>query len=117
LRLATAGFTVVPAAHGQAAIDLAQEAQATGRPFHTILMDMQMPVLDGYEATRTLRGAGYPHPIIALTTYASCEDRDECFRIGCDDYVARPIDWPRLTGAITAHANHMQASEFLHPRG
>jgi PAS domain S-box-containing protein len=106
LHLAAGGCAVTPASHGQAAVDLAQAAQAGGHPFDAILMDMQMPVLDGYEATRTLRSAGYHHPIIAITAHGSAEDREECLRIGCDDYVARPIDWPRLSGLIASYANH-----------
>jgi PAS domain S-box-containing protein len=109
LRLAAAGCAVITVPHGQAAIDLALEAQATGCPFDAILMDMQVPVLDGYEATRTLRSAGYRHPIIALTAHGSAEDREECLRIGCDDYVARPIDWPSLAGVIASRANHADA--------
>jgi PAS domain S-box-containing protein len=109
LRLTTVGFAVTLAAHGQAAVDLALAALAAGRPFDAILMDMHMPVLDGYEATRTLRGAGYRHPIIAVTAHGSTEDREECLRIGCDDHVARPIDWPRITGLIAACANHIHA--------
>ena len=106
LRLATAGFAVTPAPNGQVAVDRALAAQAAGRPFDVILMDIEMPVLDGYEATRTLRGAGYRHPIIAVTAHTSPEDREECLRFGCDDYIAKPIDWPRLTTLIAACANH-----------
>jgi signal transduction histidine kinase/AmiR/NasT family two-component response regulator len=104
LRLAAAGFHVTPAANGQVAVDLALAAHAAGRPFDAILMDMQMPILDGYEATRTLRNAGYRHPIIAVTAHAMAEDRDECLRFGCDDYLAKPIDWPRLTDLISERA-------------
>ena len=107
LRLAAAGFAVTPAPHGQAAVDLALAAETEGRPFDVVLMDMQMPVLDGYEATRTLRGEGYRRPIIAVTAHALAEDREECLRFGCDDYLAKPIDWPRLTSLIAAYSNHI----------
>jgi PAS domain S-box-containing protein len=106
LRLAAAGFTVASAPHGQMAVDLALAAQAAGRPFNTILMEMQMPILDGYEATRMLRAVGYGHPIIAVTAHASAGDCEECLRIGCDDHVARPIDWAGLTSRIRAQAHH-----------
>jgi PAS domain S-box-containing protein len=106
LRLATAGCAVTPAPNGQVAVDLALAAQQAGRPFDVILMDIEMPVLDGYEATRTLRCAGYHHPIIAVTAHTSPDDRDECLRFGCDDYVAKPIDWPRLISLIAACAKH-----------
>jgi CheY-like chemotaxis protein len=110
LRLAAAGVEVTPAPNGQLAVDLALAAEEAGHPFDVILMDMQMPVLDGYEATRTLRGSGYRHPIIAVTAHAMSEDRDECLRFGCDDYVAKPIDWPRLTALIVAFAQQATAT-------
>ena len=109
LRLTAAGFAVTSASNGQAAVDLALAAHGSGRPFDVILMDMQMPVLDGYEATRTLRGAGYRRPIIAVTAHALAEDRDECLRFGCDDFVAKPIDWPRLSGLIASYAQPILA--------
>ncbi len=96
LRLQAAGAEVVTARNGQEALARVEESQAAGRPFHAILMDMQMPVMDGYEATRLLRGRGFRGFLVALTAYAMTEDRDECLRLGCDAHVSKPIDWTRL---------------------
>jgi CheY-like chemotaxis protein len=97
------GFTVVTASDGQEACALALEALAEGRPFDWILMDMEMPVVDGFEATRRLRSVGYTRPIIAMTAHAFGEAHDECLRYGCDDHVTKPIDWRRLTEILDAH--------------
>jgi CheY-like chemotaxis protein len=66
-------------------------------------MDMHMPVIDGFEATSRLRAAGFQGAIIALTADARAEDRSECLRCGCDDHIAKPVDWAQLLGMIAAN--------------
>ena len=92
------------AENGQIAVDLALAAQQAGQPFDVILMDMQMPVMDGYEATRKLRSAGYQQPIIALTAHAMTEDRQKCLDAGCDDYMAKPVERESLLTLVAKYA-------------
>jgi CheY-like chemotaxis protein len=94
--LERAGVDVTVADNGQLAIDAVSAAAAGQRSFDVILMDMQMPVLDGYQATQQLRAAGLTTPIIALTAHAMSKDRDKCLQAGCDDYVAKPINRDHL---------------------
>src|SRR5262249_52294935 len=81
LRLIRAGADVVTALNGKEALDRVEESAETGRPFDAVIMDMQMPVLDGYEAVRRLRAGGFSAPIIAVTAYAMSDDREECLRL------------------------------------
>ena len=67
-----------------------------------ILMEMSLPVIDGWEATRRIKatGATCAIPIIALTAHAMATDRDEALAAGCDDYDTKPVELPRLLGKI-----------------
>jgi CheY-like chemotaxis protein len=88
------------AADGRQAVEMARAAEASDEPFDLILMDMQMPVLDGYDATKQLRDHGYDRPIIAITAHAMESDRHKCLAVGCDDYVAKPLDMTKLIQLI-----------------
>jgi PAS domain S-box-containing protein len=98
--LRRAGAEVVVVDDGRAAYDEALAACREGNPFGVILMDMQMPVLTGYEATRQLRKVGYRHPILALTANAMAGEREKCIVAGCDDYACKPVDRVGLLRAV-----------------
>jgi CheY-like chemotaxis protein len=108
--LRKAGADVTLTDNGHAAVELTLAAAAEGRPFDLVLMDMQMPMLDGYSATRLLRSRGYQGPIVALTAHAMAGDRDKCLEAGCDDYATKPIDRPKLLGLVARYARDKQAS-------
>lgn len=92
LILARAGADMVIAANGLEAVLQATSALKSGQPFDMILMDMQMPVMDGYTATEKLRGDGYGGEIVALTAHAMSGEREKCLRAGCSDYATKPVD-------------------------
>jgi CheY-like chemotaxis protein/HPt (histidine-containing phosphotransfer) domain-containing protein len=96
LQLSRAGCEVRSVPDGQAAVNAALSSLHEGKPFDVILMDMQMPVMDGYTATSRLRGAGYTGPIVALTANAMREDCERCSKAGCDAYAPKPVDMPGL---------------------
>ena len=101
LRLGLAGLDVTAVGDGRQATAAALAATAENRPFDVILMDMHMPVTDGFEATAQLRAAGYRGAIIALTADARSEDRSECLRCGCDEHLAKPVNWDQLLSLIS----------------
>ena len=92
------GVGVTQAQDGREAVAAVQRAAAAGQPFHAVLMDVQMPVMSGHEATRALRAlpAGQGLPIIALTAAALVTERDEALRAGMDDFLTKPIDAEKL---------------------
>jgi CheY-like chemotaxis protein len=103
LLLRRAGATVAVVGNGREAVIAALGARDAGEAFDIILMDMQMPVLDGYQAATELRRARYDGVIIALTAHAMAHDRDRCIDAGCDDYVTKPIDRRQLFAAMRAN--------------
>ena len=88
--LTRAGASVSLAANGQEAVERCTEAHET-HPFDLILLDMQMPIMDGYTAARTLRSLGCTVPVIAITAHAMSGERDRCLGAGCSDYASKPI--------------------------
>lgn len=96
--LGRAGCEVCTAENGQIGVEL-----ATCQTFDLILMDMQMPVLDGYSATRQLRDRGLGIPIVALTAHALKGDEERCREAGCTGYLTKPIEAAKLLVAVSRH--------------
>ena len=98
-RLQRRGFTVEIAVDGAAGVDRALEGG-----WDLILMDMSLPEIDGWEATKRIRASGEKGkmPIIALTAHAMSGDRDRAIEAGCDDYDTKPVDLDRLLGKMDA---------------
>ena len=98
-RLQRRGYEVIIAVDGQQGVAMAQSEKP-----NLILMDMSLPLIDGWEATRTLKAAAETKhiPVIALTAHAMSTDRDKAIEAGCDDYDTKPIELPRLLGKMEA---------------
>ncbi|HZO30103.1 MAG TPA: response regulator [Chloroflexota bacterium] len=98
-RLQRRGHEVVCAVDGAAGLEIARREEPA-----LILMDMALPVLDGWEASRRLKAdpATRAIPILALTAHATSSDRERALEAGCDDYDTKPIEFPRLIGKVDA---------------
>jgi signal transduction histidine kinase/CheY-like chemotaxis protein/HPt (histidine-containing phosphotransfer) domain-containing protein len=107
LLLKRIGLDSVVVENGQLAVEQAQTGE-----FNAILMDIQMPVMNGYEATRQLRKDGITIPIIALTACAMKGDDKKCFAAGCSDYLTKPIDRKKLTETL---AKYLPVSDEKRP--
>jgi CheY-like chemotaxis protein len=98
-RLTRAGHMVLVAPDGAQAVTM-----AAGEQPDVILMDLSLPVLDGWEATRRIKAAPATRsiPVIALTAHAMAGDREKAMAAGCDDFDTKPVEMPRLLGKIQA---------------
>ncbi|MHC4877898.1 MAG: response regulator [Planctomycetota bacterium] len=102
------GVSVAVATNGEEGIEA-----ATKNDFDLVLMDMQMPIKDGYTATKELRQAGYATPIIALTANAMQGDRKKCLDAGCDNYLSKPVDPQQLTETVAAAIARKESRTLL----
>ncbi len=108
--LQKSGAMVTTVDNGADAIRQALLARAAGVPFDVILMDVQMPRVDGFAATEELRSQGYPGPIVALTAHARTEELQRCRQSGCDACLTKPID-ESLLGLIAQFVRKRQGSD------
>lgn len=90
------GLEVVTALNGKEAVERVNEVSGEDDPYDMVLMDMQMPVMNGYEATQLLRNQGNQIPIIAITAHTLVSDREKCLAAGCTEYLSKPIKYDVL---------------------
>jgi two-component system, chemotaxis family, CheB/CheR fusion protein len=97
------GATVELAVDGDDAMRAIEHSERRKEPFDVVLLDMQMPVKDGYTTARELRARGFKQPIIAVTAHAMQGDRDRCIEVGCNDYTPKPLEQRRLLELISQY--------------
>jgi CheY-like chemotaxis protein len=105
-RLERKGYSIVMALDGAAGVEMAAKENPD-----LILMDMSLPVIDGWEATRRIKASDQTKhiPVIGLTAHAMAGDRDKCLAAGCDDYDTKPVELPRLLSKIEGLLKKKQA--------
>lgn len=89
--------------------------EATSSHYDLVLMDMQMPVMNGIDATKKLRHLNYTQPIVALTANTSKDDMDRCFDAGCDDFLTKPINRKRFTEVLTGYLHPAESKQDMMP--
>ncbi len=102
--LLKAGAQVQVVDNGREALDRVVSQGVDASPFDVVLMDMQMPEMDGYEAARRLRAAGFSRPIVAITAHAMATDRAKCLEAGCSHYLTKPLNRRRLLATLASIA-------------
>jgi CheY-like chemotaxis protein len=105
-----AGAEVAIVSNGIEALEAVDRSLGESRPFDIILMDMQMPRMDGYTATARLRAQGWSRPVIALTAHAMEGDRQKCLSAGCDEYLAKPVNRALLLRVIADYQTRAAAA-------
>ena len=104
------GVTVTQAHDGHEALAAVQRAADAGQPFDAVLMDVQMPLMSGHEATRALRAAGHQVPVIALTAAALVTERNAALESGMNDFLTKPIDADKLQATLARWCNTPRGS-------
>jgi CheY-like chemotaxis protein len=105
------GMEAKVAGNGQIACEMAEESKAEGKPYDLVLMDIRMPVMNGYEATRWLRSQGWLVPIVAVTAYNTNEDREKCMEAGCDDYLSKPVHETALRNVVARYLGEIRPDD------
>ena len=109
------GARVDIAENGRVAVESALAALTEDAPYDLVLMDMQMPELDGYGATFQLRSCGYRGLVVAFTAHAMDRDEAVCLSLGCDDYLSKPIDRTRLRAVVEKSLASREAARLEPP--
>lgn len=116
LYLRKAGAEVECADSGQSALEKVHDFSDREKHFHLIVMDMEMPEINGLDVTQQLRERGYGMPIIALTANAMRGERERCLQAGCDDYLVKPINRTALLNMVTKYTQHIGNPDAILPR-
>lgn len=109
----TAGFNVSSANDGKDCVEKAMSALEEEQPFDLVLMDIQMPHMNGHEATRELRSRGYALPIVALTARSANSDKERCFDSGCNAFISKLQGKSSLVGTVKEHLERAEEAETI----